>query len=100
MSNIKQIRTFKEIPFKDGLNYEEACSIVLKALRKERELSQKDMGEILGISKSSYNKLENNNQHFRLSHVFMICHYLDIPRKEFLADVDLVFETSNQKDEE
>jgi len=44
----------------------------LKALRDERKLTQKDMGNILGITQGAYNKLETGNRKRKTDSIFDI----------------------------
>lgn len=53
---------------------------ILLLFRTELELNQEDMGRMLGLSKSSYNKFENGSQSINISHVFLLSHLTNVPR--------------------
>lgn len=95
-SKITETLAFNGIPFNKGISYEEAACIVLKNLRKEHKVNQETMAQIIGLSKSGYNKLENGVYKLKLNTIFQFCNHFNVTRKEFFSDIELVFETSNK----
>ena len=49
--------------------------ILLYKLRKEKNISQKEMADVIGKSENSYRNKELGKQDFKLSEMFKIAHY-------------------------
>lgn len=58
-------------------------SNILKSFRGKRLLSQKEVADLLGISRQVYNKLENNIIHCELDLVLKILAIFNVDTAEF-----------------
>lgn len=56
----------------------------LFAIRRRRGMTQKDMGEKIGISRAAYSSKEIN-MNFSLREFLAICHILEVDPSEILA---------------
>lgn len=59
--------------FRQGGDY--GLQILLYKLRKEKNISQKEMADVIGKSENSYRNKELGKQDFKLSEMFKIAHY-------------------------
>lgn len=50
----------------------------IKKLRKEKNLTQKKLGEILGVTEASYNRYENNNIDLSNDHLLKLAEYFNV----------------------
>ena len=61
----------------------------LKAIRNIRKISQEKMAELLGVTYSTYVKIENANQNLTIKHLINICDVLNITSDSLLfGDID------------
>lgn len=58
----------------------------LKKLRKQRKLTQEQMGDLLAISQSAYARIENGESHSWASYIKKICKIFDILPEELVKD--------------
>lgn len=58
----------------------------LMSIREERKLNQNEMAELLGISPSSYGRIERNESTTDLEQVVAFSKTLNVPIQEFLPD--------------
>ena len=68
------------------MNYKEK----LKFLREEKEVTQEEVANILGISRSTYNDYENQISILPIKHINILCNY-------FYISVDYLFNLSITK---
>lgn len=62
----------KGTPERDIFEYDlrmDVIGIIIKKARKKRNLTQSELGEILGVQKAQISKLENNTKNFRIGTV-------------------------------
>lgn len=64
----------------------EVLGELLKQKRKEKQLTQAELGEILGIGKSQISKLENSTKDFRLGTLLRAFQALNLKVKVKLED--------------
>lgn len=60
----------------------------IKSLRKSKGLSQKDMGECLGIAASNYNTIENGLAEITVSRLYKIAEILEVSVSQILYGND------------
>jgi transcriptional regulator with XRE-family HTH domain len=58
----------------------------IKKIRDERNFSQSDMAELLGMSQSAYSRLERNETPVVLDELVRFSKTLNVPVQEFLPD--------------
>ncbi|WP_109831438.1 helix-turn-helix domain-containing protein [Reichenbachiella versicolor] len=66
----------------------------LLELRKEKNMSQSEFSHLLGISSSTYGRVEANKATLELDKIVEIASTLDVPIQEFLPDTITI--TKNQ----
>jgi transcriptional regulator with XRE-family HTH domain len=59
----------------------------LKYIRKQLNVSQKEMGELLGIGQSGYSEIENGRSNLNGPAQFLICRTYNIDPKIFITDL-------------
>lgn len=64
-------------------------------LRSEKGISQKDLSDILDISQSTYNKLENGEMDFRSEQLMVLSEYFKKPVGEFFGEKGNVYIQNN-----
>jgi len=75
----------------------------VKRLRKSRKLSQEDLGNIIGVSRSYIRDIENNRNRakYNIRHINALADYFDISPREFLPEkafpVDVVEKEKEKK---
>lgn len=70
----------------------------IRLLREKRNLSQKEMGLFLGVSRETYRNLENGKIQLRLDDYLKICKILNVAPSYFLSDYDEGYQLiSNEK---
>jgi len=72
----------------------------IQTLRKEKELTQKDLAEVVGVSDKTISKWENGNGMPDVSNMFALCECLGITMNELLAGEKVSSEEYSKKAEE
>lgn len=69
----------------------------LKAIRERHNLSQTQMGEILHLSQSAYQKLENGKSSLRIDQIVVIIQRFQEGAKDLLENngIEITFKTNN-----
>lgn len=72
-------------------------STKLKAIRERHNLSQTQMGEILHLSQSAYQKLENGKSSLRIDQIVVIIQRFQEGAKDLLENngIEITFKTNN-----
>ena len=63
------------------MKYENA----LRNIREDRDLKQKDVAEILGISQQHYSKYENEKVELPLRHLMTLCEFYNVSADYFMG---------------
>lgn len=58
----------------------------LTAIRDERRLSQAEFAELLGVSASTYQRMEKNESYADIDQIMRFSKVLDVPVQDFLPD--------------
>lgn len=74
----------------------------IKELRKARNLTQKNLGKILGITQQTMSKVENSKYEIPTDLLILISKYFDVTTDYILglSDVKKIFENQYKKEEE
>lgn len=62
----------------------------LRDIRKKKGLSQEEMAELLGKSRSAYARIEDNGEHLPISELKKICEKLQMPIHEIDPDLAMI----------
>ena len=65
-------------------------SDILKELRRDRHITQRQMGELLGISQSSYSDYENGLRNMPLTMLDFLADVLDTSADYILGRTDII----------
>ena len=65
-------------------------SDILKELRRDRHITQRQMGELLGISQSSYSDYENGLRNMPLTMLDFLADVLDTSTDYILGRTDII----------
>lgn len=57
----------------------------LRNIREDRDLKQKDIAEILGISQQHYSKYENGKVELPLRHLMTLCEFYNVSADYFMG---------------
>jgi len=71
----------------------------LLSAREERKLNQAEMSDLLGVSPSTYSRLERNETSVELEQVVQYSKILQIPIQEFLPDTLTVNNSSHENNQ-
>lgn len=73
-----------------SLVYNKTMTIIekIKKVREQRNITQKQMGFILGVAKETYRNIETGSIRLKLDDYLKICGYLDVAPSYFLNDYD------------
>ena len=63
------------------MKYENA----LRNIREDRDLKQKDVAEVLGISQQHYSKYENEKVELPLRHLMTLCEFYNVSADYFMG---------------
>lgn len=72
----------------------------IQTLRKEKELTQKDLAEVVGVSDKTISKWENGNGIPDVANMFTLCRYFGIDVNELLTGEKVSSEEYSKKAEE
>lgn len=80
----EQIVGAKGTPERDEFEYElqmEVIGELIKKSRKERKLTQEELGKIMGVGKAQISKIENNTKDFRIGTILKTFKALNLKLK-------------------
>lgn len=60
-------------------------SETIRRLRKERKITQTEMGKILGISQRYYCDMERNKRNFRVEDIIALAQFFELSTDEILG---------------
>jgi len=69
--HIGKIGTKKRDKYEHELNLD-LLGLMIKETRKQRNLTQEELGELIGVNKSEISKLESNARNMRLSTIIRV----------------------------
>ena len=67
----------------------------LMSIREERKLNQNEMAELLGISPSSYGRIERNESTTDLEQIVSFSKTLNVPIQDFLPETTSINNNQN-----
>ncbi|MDR0828918.1 MAG: helix-turn-helix domain-containing protein [Prevotellaceae bacterium] len=69
----------------------------IRRIRRDKDLSQDYMAEILGLSQSQYSRLENGESAISIDKVIEIAHKLNVPCEDIIdGDIRQIFNNCSQ----
>lgn len=72
------------------MNYEEEKESILKKLRKDKNLTQEELANIIEINRVQYNQYENNYVNIPIKHLNSLSNFFDV-------SIDFLLELTNNK---
>lgn len=60
-------------------------SEIIRRLRKERKITQTEMGKVLGISQRYYCDMERNKRNFRVEDIIALAQFFELSTDEILG---------------
>ncbi len=76
-------------------NMQIAIGKQIKALRKNKGVSQETVADYLNISQSAYSRIENGNSHSWACYIEKICVYFEVKPKHLVAPIIVVKDQKN-----
>ncbi|PIY08416.1 MAG: hypothetical protein COZ18_12445 [Flexibacter sp. CG_4_10_14_3_um_filter_32_15] len=68
----------------------------LAEARKQRDINQTDMADLLGVTTPTYSRLERNETSIDINQVIRFAEILDIPIQDFLPETITLHNVNNQ----
>lgn len=70
----------------------------IKSVREARNITQKELGSVLGVAKETYRNIENGRIRLKLDDYLLICRFLGLAPSYFLSDYDENYTFVSKKD--
>jgi transcriptional regulator with XRE-family HTH domain len=68
----------------------------LAEARRQKDINQTDMADLLGVTTPTYSRLERNETSIDINQIVRFAEILDIPIQEFLPETVALHNTNNQ----
>lgn len=70
------------------MKYKPTPAIIIKSLRKERNISQEELAKVIGINRSKLSNIENNVSDPKVNEINLLCDYFNVSSDYLLGRVN------------
>ena len=78
-----------------AMSLNECVGMAIRAIRTDKGLRQRDIGDALGVSSSQANKFETGASSLSFIQVYTVSRYLDITVQDIIELAELIYAESN-----